>query len=72
MYLCAKIFLKNKDEVTYDSMLQLLKSESFVHGYLLFMVIIHASLRIKLYENSKINIKSIQRCRFSVQVLKTK
>jgi hypothetical protein len=35
MYLCAKMFLKNKDEVTYDRMLQLLKSESFVQGYLL-------------------------------------
>ena len=35
MYLCAKIFLKNKDEVIYDTILQLLKSESFVQGYVL-------------------------------------
>ena len=33
MYLCAKIFLKNKDELTYDRMLELLKSEALVNGY---------------------------------------
>ena len=33
MYLCAKIFLKNKDEVTYDRMLTLLKQNALNNGY---------------------------------------
>ena len=33
MYLCAKIFLKNKDELSYDRMLQLLKSNALDAGF---------------------------------------
>ena len=33
MYLCAKIYLKNKDEVTYDRMLTLLKQNALNNGY---------------------------------------
>ena len=33
IYLCAKTFLKNKDELTYDRMLQLLKSNALYAGF---------------------------------------
>ena len=76
MYLCAKIFLKNKDEVTYDRMLQMLKSESLVHGYVLkpekvtvdfeqsainsFKRIFNCMVKGKYFETFKFLIKSLK------------